>query len=185
MRVLIISGEKQGQNIAEKDIVLRVAEEMVLLNRTLFDDTWDVYLTRYQDTLISLSDRARFAKSLNGDIFISLHCNHSDNPKAKGIEVYVTKKKFKHSRTSTRLAYEFQRQLQDKLGYKSRGVKFASFQVLQETTDLLPSVLVELGFLSNEDESTYYHKPESFRAIALVLLESLIQNLENYEGVGD
>ncbi|MEZ7495832.1 N-acetylmuramoyl-L-alanine amidase [Leeuwenhoekiella aequorea] len=32
---------------------------------------------------------------------------------------------------------------------KSRGVKFANFQVLRDLQDFCPAVLVELGFVSN------------------------------------
>ncbi|MEZ4780640.1 MAG: N-acetylmuramoyl-L-alanine amidase [Flavobacteriaceae bacterium] len=74
--------------ILEKDVVLNVAKEITVLNKTLFDDRFAIYLTRYGDTLISLKDRGRLAKALKADVFVSLHCNAS--PKAsRGMEVYV------------------------------------------------------------------------------------------------
>ncbi len=179
------SGAIGLKSMLEKNIVLRVANEMIRLNRALFDNVLDIYLTRNQDSLISLRDRARLAKTLSADIFISLHCNHSENSNAKGIEVYVAKGDYQYSNVSIWLAYEIQKRFQKELGFESRGVKFANFQVLRETTGDIPSMLVELGFLSNTDESNNYHKPASYRATALVLLESLIKNLGNYERVGD
>ena len=47
------------------------------------------------------------------------------------------------------------------------------------------SILVELGFLSNENESEYYQKPDSYQALALVLLECIIKILDSYERVGN
>ena len=75
-------------NIQEKDVVLNIAKEILMLNKTIFNNQWDIYLTRYKDTLISLSDRSRLAKSLKADVFVSLHCNASSN-NSKGVEVYV------------------------------------------------------------------------------------------------
>lgn len=141
--------------IQEKDLVLKIAKQIVELNEIAFKNQFEIYLTRYTDTLISLGDRTKLAKSLNADIFISLHCNHSDNPNARGIEVYVSKKKGKYSRESILLAYELQKGLKKNIGFESRGVKFANFQVLRETNDYFPSVLLELGFLSNWDEAEF------------------------------
>ena len=62
------------------------------------------------------------------------------------------------------------------LGFKSRGVKSANFQVLRETTDSYPAVLLELGFLSSIDESQYLTKQEKHNGIALAILESIIKN---------
>ena len=48
----------------------------------------DIYLSRYNDILISLFDRSRLAKNLDADVFVSLHCNASQN-NFRGMEVYV------------------------------------------------------------------------------------------------
>ncbi|TLP71749.1 N-acetylmuramoyl-L-alanine amidase, partial [Maribacter sp. ACAM166] len=149
------SGAIGMNGIKEKDIVLAIALEVLRLNgqskRPL-----DMYLTRYSDTLISLSDRTKLGKALDADVFISLHCNHSDNPNARGIEVYVGETESKYSNKSIWFAFQFQAEFGKKLGFESRGVKFANFQVLRETDGFCPSVLLELGFLSNWDENEYY-----------------------------
>ncbi|MEH6406839.1 MAG: N-acetylmuramoyl-L-alanine amidase [Leeuwenhoekiella sp.] len=84
------SGAVGINGIQEKDVVLDIALEILRLNDKS-EAPLDIYLTRYSDTLISLSDRTKLSKALNADLFISLHCNHSDNPKARGIEIYVGK----------------------------------------------------------------------------------------------
>ena len=170
--------------IKEKDIVLDIALEILRLNDKS-ETPLDMYLTRYKDTLISLSDRTKLAKALNADLCISLHCNHSDNPKARGIEVYVGKTESGNSKESVWLAYQLQNQIKKQLGFESRGVKFANFQVLRDTINDMPAVLLELGFLSNRDESNYFVKPESLSTLALVIWDCLIKKLNNYERVGD
>ena len=156
--------------ILEKDVVLNIAKQIVELNETTFKNQFEIYLTRYKDTLISLGDRSKLAKTLIADVFISLHCNHSDNPNARGLEVYVSKKKGKYSRESISLAYYLQKGLKENIGFGSRGVKFADFHVLRETNNYFPSVLLELGFLSNWDEAKFMNKKEGIVKLAFSIL---------------
>ena len=58
-------------DIQEKDVVLSIANEILKLNDDL-EKPLDIYLTRYKDTLISLSDRTKLTKALNADLFVSI-----------------------------------------------------------------------------------------------------------------
>jgi len=55
-------------------------------------------------------------------------------------------------------------------GRSSRGVKQAGFVVLKETT--MPSVLVELGFVSNDQEESYLRGDSGQRQLAGALLDA-------------
>lgn len=156
----------------EKEVALNIALEILRLNDQS-DTPLDIYLTRYSDTLISLSDRTKLAKALNADLFISLHCNHSDNPNARGVEVYVANRKSDYSENSVWLAFNLQAALNKHLGFESRGVKFADFQVLREIVSFLPSVLMELGFLSNSDEAKNLNNQKYALAVGLLILNNL------------
>lgn len=174
-----------GKNTAqEKDVVSNLAKAILELNEKS-DSPVEVYFTRYSDTLISLSDRTKLAKALKADLFLSLHCNHADNPNARGMEVYVANQDSKFSDEATWFGFQLQADLNEKLGFESRGVKFANFQVLRETIDFMPSVLLEMGFLSNKDEEDYFLKPKSLKTLALVIWKCLIKNIYSYERVGD
>lgn len=168
------SGAIGINGVQEKEVVLDIALEILRLNEKL-EAPLDIYLTRYIDTLISLSDRTKLAKALNADLFVSLHCNHSKNPKARGIEVYVGKNESRNSKESVWFAYQLQNQIKRQLGFKSRGVKFADFQVLRETVDYCPSILVELGFLSNKDESYYLTHSNQNKILAYLINHQLHQ----------
>lgn len=172
----IDSGAVGVNGVLEKDIVLSIAKKIESLNANLFDDRFEIYLTRYHDSLITLGDRTELAIRLNAAIFISLHCNQASNKNANGIEVYVDERHKRYSKSSFRLANIMQRELNDNLGFKSRGVKFGNFQVLRETTDSCPALLLEIGFLSNIDEGQYLTKERKYNGIALVILESIIKN---------
>lgn len=167
------SGAVGVNGILEKDVVLKIAKQIVELNETTFNNQFEIYLTRYKDTLISLGDRTKLAKILKADVFISLHCNHSDNPNARGVEVYVSMKQGKYSQESILLAYDLQKGLKENIGFESRGVKFGNFQVLRETAVFFPSVLLELGFLSNRDEDDYLSNKISLLKIAFALILNL------------
>ncbi|WP_203296567.1 N-acetylmuramoyl-L-alanine amidase family protein [Luteirhabdus pelagi] len=178
------SGAIGINNVREKEVVLNVAKAISELNEKS-GSPLDIHLTKYTDTLISLSDRTKLAKVIKADLFLSLHCNHSVNPNARGVEVFVANPNSKLSEEATWLAFRLQSELNEKLGFESRGVKFANFQVLRETTAFMPSVLLELGFLSNSDETSYFLKPDSLKALALVIWECLNKNINSYERVGD
>ena len=85
----------------------------------------------------------------------------------------MTNAESKYSDDSTWFAFQVQAALNKELGYESRGVKFANFQVLRETIDYCTSVLLELGFLSNRDESSYISASKNIKLIALAILLSI------------
>ncbi|MFD0837413.1 N-acetylmuramoyl-L-alanine amidase [Mariniflexile aquimaris] len=163
--------------IQEKDVVLNVAKEIIRLNKTILDDRMDIYLTRYSDTFIALSDRSRLAKALKADVFVSLHCNASPTY-SKGIEVYVHNSEKLNIRQSIALGLSVINESNSKLGFEKRGVKFADFQVLREMTNFCPTILVELGFVTNKDEADYFLKPENIRAMALAILVGIFNYLK-------
>ena len=166
------SGAIGRNGIQEKGVVLSIANEILKLNNAL-NKPLDIYLTRYKDTLISLSDRAKLAKALKADLFVSIHCNHSDNPDARGIEVYASQKKTNYFKESIYIGYKIEKALCKVIGYESRGVKFANFQVLQETIRYCSTVLLELGFLSNIDENGYLSNSANIKLMALTILLSI------------
>ena len=163
-------------NIQEKDVVMNIANAILKLNDVL-DTPLDIYLTRYHDTLISLSDRTKLAKALKADLFVSLHCNHSDNPNARGVEVYVANALSKYSDNSTWFAFQVQDALYKSLGFDSRGVKFANFQVLRETVGYCSSILLELGFLSNRDEKIFLSNSGNIKLMASNILLAMQKQL--------
>lgn len=166
--------------IQEKDVVLSIAKEILELNRTILNDKFDIYLTRYGDTFISLTDRTELAKELNPDMFISFHCNHAKNSNAKGIEVYAHNSDSRFSKEAIKLGLSVLNENTQKLGFKKRGFKFANFQVLRETIDYCPSVLLEMGFVTNANEADYFLKPKNSKAMALAILMG-IYNCLNLE----
>jgi len=169
------SGAVGTNGILEKEVVMGIATECLRLNHTLFQDSLEIYLTRYKDTLISLGDRSRLAKILMADAFVSIHCNQAPNDKAQGFEVFVADGPV--DPRSQKLAAAITDRFGTSLGIVDRGLKRANFQVLRETHGHFPSLLLETGFISNSIEAEHTRKTESRTAIALAILQSLTKTL--------
>tara|TARA_R110002111_G_scaffold259264_2_gene329099 strand:+ start:88 stop:750 length:663 start_codon:yes stop_codon:yes gene_type:complete len=171
------TGAIGANNIQEKNVVLNIAKEILWLNKTIFDNQWDIYLTRYKDTLVSLSHRSRLARVMKADVFVSLHCNAS-NTYSKGMDVYVhrTNTNEENLKGSIGIGLSILEESTLKLGFKKRGVQFANFQVLRENITFRPSILIEMGFMTNVDEADYSLLPTNIRAMAL----SVLMGLYNY-----
>lgn len=169
-----------GENrILEKDAALTIVKEILRWIYTFLDGNYNIYLTRYIHTLISLDDRSRLAKALRADVFVSLHCNHAENSETKGMEVFVHGPQHNHSKGSLALGRSILNEVAWNLGIKQRGIESAHFQVLREVTTCA-SVLAEIAFLSHQDEAGYLSKGRNIRAIALAILLG-IDNFKNLE----
>ncbi len=170
------SGAVGINGIMEKDVVLAISKEIIRLNKIVFDNELNIYLTRYIDTLISLRDRGRLTNVLNADAFVSLHCNASKRA-SKGIEIYVHHSDGDYTAKSIELGLSVLNESTQKLGFKKRGVKLENFQVLRETINLCHAILIEMGFVTNIDEAYYFLKPQNIRAMALAILIGITGHL--------
>ncbi len=80
------SGTLGPDGIEEKDVVLDVA---LRLGKLLHDRLGaEVVYTRADDTFIPLETRTAIANKAQADLFISVHANSSQDPDARGVEVY-------------------------------------------------------------------------------------------------
>ncbi len=76
-----------------------------------------------------------------------------------------------HFENSVSLADHIEGQFRDRVGRKSRGVKQGPFYVLW--TPSMPSVLVELGFLSNTEEEKFLMSQEGKEYMASAIYRSI------------
>ena len=71
--------------LKEKYIVLSISER---LRKILTQKGYTVLMTRDTNRYIPLKQRTAFATQHKADLFLSIHANASESPKAKGIETY-------------------------------------------------------------------------------------------------
>ena len=103
------------------------------------------------------------ANESGADLFISIHCNAA-NGAAQGTETFAYSA---DSGEGSKLAECIQNQIVNALGTVDRGVKSGPGLLVLKYTDM-PAVLVELGFIDNdEDADLLANKRDEFaRAIA-------------------
>ena len=130
--------------LMEKTVNLQVARAV----RSLMPDNIQVVLTRNSDATVSLSQRSSEANSEKADILVSIHCNASGNRTANGVETYC----YQFGGKSERLARSIQRELVSETRLVNRGVREGNLHMIRETN--MPSILVELAFISNPREES-------------------------------
>ncbi len=186
LRTLVLDPGHGGQDSGTRNVPGKLDEKTftldvaIRLRRLLAaaDPSWRVLLTREDDRFVSLADRARFANEAGADLFISIHFNAvANNPAVRGTETYVLTPRFqrstssqlraaddkleqvgnRHDAWSAVLGAQMHRQLLDKLKSQDRGLKRARFAVLRLVD--CPSVLVEAGYLSNDEEARLIARP--------------------------
>jgi N-acetylmuramoyl-L-alanine amidase len=72
--------------LLEKDIVLMVAKKVA--RKITTELGIEVLLTRKRDVYLRLEERTAIANTEQGDLFISIHANSAESPKASGVETY-------------------------------------------------------------------------------------------------
>lgn len=144
-------GTHSSKNPSYKEKELNLATARVL-QRYLQKLGYRVLMTRGDDSSIDLIDRATFANDCQCDLFVSVHYNSAPNTQAAGIEVYFfpSKEKPHRAKASELLAQYVLNGTAELTQAKKRGVRKGNFAVIRETK--MPAILVEGGFLTNEEE---------------------------------
>lgn len=80
------SGATGRRGVKEKTVNLAAAKELARLLRE--DGTFEVLLTREDDTFVPLAERSRMANDFGAELFVSLHCNANRRRGENGFEIY-------------------------------------------------------------------------------------------------
>lgn len=131
-------GGAPGQRVAEKPYTLDVAQRLAT---TLRASGFRVVLTRDGDYFIGLRQRCDIANVQPNAVFVSVHFNGAPRTAADGVETYY------YSSQSAGLAASVHRRVLQATGLEDRHVRRRGFFVIRRT--IIPSILVEPGFLSN------------------------------------
>ncbi|WP_440895939.1 N-acetylmuramoyl-L-alanine amidase [Amphibacillus sp. Q70] len=128
-----------------------------------------VYLTRDDDFYYALTPRSILANYLSADAFLSIHYNSEPQyPSANGMNTYYLWE------TDQDLAEHVHQGLIDETGANDRGIESGNFLVLRLSKQ--PGILLELGFLSNDNEEKMIQSPDYQDKIS----KGIINGLEGY-----
>ena len=170
--------------VKEKDLTLSIYNKV---SSRLASLGYTVLTSRNTDKDVGLVSRADQANKSNADMFLSIHFNAGGRGTAYGIETYYYKpeagytpaiNKENHNNPeriekSRKLANKIQQNLLYKTGAYDRGVKRASFAVLRETS--IPSILVELGFIDNQEEVNKIKTNEYQEKLADGIVDGIVE----------
>lgn len=161
-----------ANGLREADIVLDTA---LLLRGILDSRGYHVCLTRKKDVSVSLHDRAWMERTLEPGLFLSLHCNASANPDACGIEVFTSPGTTPADAAASRIL-EAIRASFPKRRYRvdfsdGDADKEELFYVLTRTCS--PAILLEMGFLTHQEEARWLARRETCWEMALAIARGL------------
>ena len=166
-----------------------------------------VFLTRSNNTFVSLSNRVVKSRKWNADLFISIHSDSSTNRRARGLSVYTLSKKASDTRTAelirkslvNRFNYWRNKSKYDKMRYQAlnESVKFSSNLIKNLRNDRVkmfssqplkqanfavllapeyPSLLIELGFISNRQDE-YLLKTLNYKK---TIARNIVKSVKEY-----
>ena len=203
-------GCKGRNGLLEKDVNLDVAKR---LRELLSEKDIKVVLTRTTDRSLSanlnedLRNRVEVGNREQPDLFLSIHCNWSNDPSVKGFEVYYSPEnnimpslsnrligddkpddrqtqralayilKDEYSRRTIEIARAFQKQF-NKLPTEDRGIRKANFKVVKYSE--YPSILVEMDFLSHKAVAANFTRDAYRQELAERMRDAII----SYGGSG-
>ena len=157
--------------LKEKDVVLNIA---LIMHKIVAggDYLFIPFMTRIWDKYVSLEDRCTKANELNIGAFLSIHTNARPRKGKPGIEIEAWKY------PGSEKGQEFGQILIDYIlnavspliPVYSRGVKEGSFYVLKHTK--MPAVIIELGFLTDDEEARFLIGWKNQRIIARALADA-------------
>ena len=165
-------------NVLEKDISLTTSKA---IEQALDEANIKAVLTRETD--ISLSDnkiddlKKRAAKSAenNANYFVSIHVNSFDeSDEVSGFEIY------KKNDESHSLAQNIGKNIETLNYSKNRGILDGgkSLQVLRD--NMVPSVLIELGYLNNDNDYSYLSNDEKLQEMGKAIAKGIIEEVQTH-----
>jgi len=156
--------------LRETDVVLDVSLQLAQL---LQAKGINVLMTRTSEVDVDLPPRVALANNSRADLFLSIHANALSmaRPDVNGIETFY----FESSR-SRALAQAVQEQiLAISPGSPDRGARPGRFFVIRRT--VMPSALVEMGFVTGSLDSPRLADPAFRRRLAVALANGLLRYL--------
>ncbi len=178
--------------VMEKDITLDVAQR---IERTLQARGLATVLTRVGDSYVSLAGRAALTNRMHSCVFVSIHFNEGNKAISSGVETYYADHQITSGtpivswlpflqRASSQspnfesqsLAGFVQEALVARTQAVNRGTKAEQFFVIANVQH--PAVLVEGGFLSNQDDISKLASGDYRDQIAAAISDGIVRYRE-------
>lgn len=167
----IDAGTSYG-NIQEKDLTFKIVKyaEAYLKNKG-----YKVILTRNEDKLVPLKEIGKIANASNADAFVSVHINSINDANFKGITTYYYDVNGYQKEKRMDMAETIEKSAIKDDGWENKGIRRQNLAVLRYSN--MPSVLVECGFITNEDDRKRLLKDDVLKKLAKNISDGTIEYL--------
>lgn len=169
----------EGDTIKEHEITRKLAKkvEKKLLKR---DYNTDILLDHWEEA--TPQERRRLKDSLEPKSFISIHANWFHSGKAKGFESFYNSKTDKElakciTESYRKAGYDL-RKYPVQYGKRAVTLDHNEFNSLPDDGVNVPSTLIEIGFMSNEDDLAKMVTDEGLNEHAEIITNGIIAYLE-------
>ena len=149
----------------EKTVNLQVA---LMLRHKLESAGAKVIMTRADDRKLTLQQRVDIAVQNGADIFVSVHHNTHPNAETNGTIVF-----YYSEGNSSKLASLVQNAIVHTANYKDLQARYGNYYVLRENP--VPSILAEIGFLSNYSEEIRLRSERQQQLAAEGIFKGIVQ----------
>ena len=199
--------------VREKDAVLSVAQKLYEMLSNKYPDK-QILMTRTGDTYPSLEERVDMANSVELEsheavIYVSIHANAAFNKSSSGFEVWYLTPDYRRTvideesvdseeiipilnsmmeeeftTESILIAKSILDGLEAEIGDLSpnRGLKAESWFVVRNAR--MPSVLIELGFVTNEKEARLLDDAAALQKYATGIYNGIVNFVSYFESIG-
>jgi len=167
--------------LLEKNITLRVAESLKEQLMNIFPNT-KIIMTRDEDVFMSLEERTEIVNSLHltkdkRAVFISLHANYSTDKNNRGYEIFIRNETSENLKIAEKVHIGFTNVIGETLPF--RGIQQSDFFILQRIS--IPAIIIELGFLSNNQDLVLLHSDNGIEYYSTALLQGILAYIESLD----
>lgn len=156
-----------SNDVYEKVIVSQIAEKVQSSNE---NKNIIILFTRTTDELVALSNRTEYINAIKPDLVLSLHVNASPNHEKSGVEFFVSDKSPFYDK-SNQIANQLNLAFAKNNSLKVSNTQIAPYHILQKSE--APTVIVELGYLTNAKDRKYLTDNTEQDAIAKNIISFL------------
>ena len=182
-------GGTSGGGLTEKDVNLAVAQSLYDIlsaagvecvmtrtdDRLLYDAYGDLSDYTGRKKVYDLRNRLRIANEHDGAVFVSIHMNFFSSKKYSGLQVWYSP----NDKSSQTMANLVQSTVRNYLQPDNdRETKRAGSSIYLLNRIKSPAILVECGFLSNDDECARLADPAYRQKLALAMSEGILEFLQ-------
>jgi len=154
-----------AESLLEKEITAAFAAKIKSLN---VNKNVVIHFTRSTDEFVELTDRADHINKIKPDVMISLHVAASKNKHDSGVGIFLYNESPVYEK-SVKLANRLGEKLAVNNKLKINEVKNAPLMILKKSE--VPALMVELGYLTNENDRAYLTNDVEQDRIAQTILE--------------